>query len=511
MTGYGYVPQGGTGNSRQPDYGMPPGPGSGAPAYGLVPQPQPRPVGREQIVLRQWSTLSGLVILVIPLLVGATAIWGGVLGGAYILSGDRDAWVPSVILVVFGGLLVLLCCALLSMRSVLGPEGIELRTAFGSTSVPWPTTRDGITIGSTSSSGVSLMRASVWLNVVDPHGTPVRLTGLIWMGPSVSSLIPRATARADRIWAWAWERGYVQAGSVAQAPGPPETADGTSYGTVPGLSASMPGDEAASRTHAEGGAVSLSEEHQEITAEVEAVQAERSRREAAGAGLPDTPEPPLSVHTPYAQWPGPRPVASSLPLSRDRIVLHRWSVLVSLRKIAVMALFTVPAIAWGVNLYQTTGSVWSAALPIVPASLLLLRTCVRATGRTILDARGITVRSVISSRRWPWPTSRTGLYASGNTAPRPGVAGSRVVLVPPDGEPRSLPGTDTDNAFYARAEHEVVERADRIWAWACARGYTQETGEYTYLRGTWNDFDQSWRNRQEGRYGLTPGNHPPRP
>ena len=529
MTGYGYVPQDNAAASGRTAPGGVPWPAPrgyppqappgralpAAPSFGPGTAPPapfqdkpPLPVDKERIVLRQWSTPSGLVILVVPSLVGLLAIWGGVVA----LIADGGGRAQSIYFFVIEGLLVLVGCVLLSMRSILGPEGIELRTLFGSRTVPWPSAREGLTVGTRARGKASLVRCSAWLNVITPHGKPVRLTGLEWMGPSVPPLTRRAHAEGDRIWAWAWARGYIQSARPARAPEPRGAIRGPSW----------PVD-------AEGGAarapLRFADEYGAALEESRAVQAERERREkasergaAAGAQAGPAPGGGSAATAPRATaphpWrPAPRRVVDPLPLDKDRIVLPRWSPPIALRKIAVMAGLTLPAMWWGVRLWSASGSSWGAILLVGAGSLLLARTCVRATGRTVLDSRGIAVRTLISSRRWPWPRSRTGLYADQDTMPRPSVAGSRLVLVRSDGDPKPLPGTDVHDGElgYEAAERGAVEQADRIWAWACARGYTIESGEYTYLNNSIYDLEQSLRNRQERRHGLTAGDHPPRP
>lgn len=226
MTGYGYVPQDNAAASGRTAPGGVPWPAPrgyppqappgralpAAPSFGPGTAPPapfqgkpPLPVDKERIVLRQWSTPSGLVILVVPSLVGLLAIWGGVVA----LIADGGGQAQSIYFFVIGGLLVLVGCVLLSMRSILGPEGIELRTLFGSRTVPWPSAREGLTVGTRARGKASLVRCSAWLNVITPHGKPVRLTGLEWMGPSVPPLTRRAHAEGDCIWAWACARGYT--------------------------------------------------------------------------------------------------------------------------------------------------------------------------------------------------------------------------------------------------------------------------------------------------------------
>ena len=49
-------------------------------------------------------------------------------------------------------------------------------------------------------------------------------------------------------------------------------------------------------------------------------------------------------------------------------------------------------------------------------------------------------------------------------------------------------------------EKSTVIQCSRIWDWAVAKGYTEETGEYTPLMR--HSKDDVFRRRQEERYGL---------
>ena len=145
-------------------------------------------------------------------------------------------------------------------------------------------------------------------------------------------------------------------------------------------------------------------------------------------------------------------------------------------------------------------------LLILLGLLLLAAVALMMTVRTTLDATGIHTGSALGSKDFPWPTSRTGLFV------RVKIAGGKAalvandaqaMLVTPEGKPVILAGLTWMGPLPNRLEAKGMAELDRIWAWAVARGYTRETGQYTELNvhGP-RRLIQIQRRHQEERYGL---------
>ena len=128
--------------------------------------------------------------------------------------------------------------------------------------------------------------------------------------------------------------------------------------------------------------------------------------------------------------------------------------------------------------------------------------------RTVLDATGIHVGAGGRGRDIPWPRSRTGLFVKVSGAPAALNAAGRIQIrhaeghvVAPDGKAVALAGLTWSGVSAQALENKGAAELDRIWEWAVARGYTQETGEYVELNGVLG-VQQGLRARQERRQGL---------
>ena len=128
----------------------------------------------------------------------------------------------------------------------------------------------------------------------------------------------------------------------------------------------------------------------------------------------------------------------------------------------------------------------------------------------MLDATGIQVGVSGRGRDIPWPRSRTGLFVKVSGAPaamsaaagRPRIRHAEAHVVDTDGKAVALTGLTWSGISGEALERKGATELDRIWAWAVARGYTQETGEYIELSGILG-VQQGLRERQKRRQGLS--------
>ena len=142
---------------------------------------------------------------------------------------------------------------------------------------------------------------------------------------------------------------------------------------------------------------------------------------------------------------------------------------------------------------------------VVSLAVLLLMSV-----RTVLDATGIHVGAGCRGRDIPWPRSRTGLFVKVSGAPaalsvaagRPQIRHAEAYVVDPAGKAFVLAGLTWSGVSAQALEAKGTAELDRIWEWAVARGYTQETGEYVELSGVLG-IQQGLRERQERRQGLS--------
>ena len=131
---------------------------------------------------------------------------------------------------------------------------------------------------------------------------------------------------------------------------------------------------------------------------------------------------------------------------------------------------------------------------LVALSVLVFWPC-----KNYIDKDGFRVTFCFRTMRSPWPRSRSGLYVQIRSRRGRPVKTSQAKVVRPDGSAISIPialmDIDADEV-----EKSTVIQCSRIWDWAVAKGYTEETGEYIPLRRRGKD--DVFRRRQEERYGL---------
>lgn len=185
---------------------------------------------------------------------------------------------------------------------------------------------------------------------------------------------------------------------------------------------------------------------------------------------------------------------------------------VAFRASATRSARTVMLVTGGFGLVVLAGAIYDfvdgklgAGILLVLLGLLLLAVvALMMTVRTTLDATGIHTGSALGSKDFPWPASRTGLFvrikiAGGKAALVANDA--QAMLVTPEGRAVQLTGLTWMGPLPSSIEAKGMAELDRIWAWALARGYARETGQYTEIRGV-QKLMQLQRRGQEERYGL---------
>ena len=103
-------------------------------------------------------------------------------------------------------------------------------------------------------------------------------------------------------------------------------------------------------------------------------------------------------------------------------------------------------------------------------------------------------RDTVAAAAW------TGLAAA--VAGRPQIRHAEAHIVDNDGKAVALTGLSWSGFSGEALERKGAAELDRIWSWAVARGYTQETGEYVELSGVLG-IQQGLREHQERRQGLS--------
>ena len=199
------------------------------------------------------------------------------------------------------------------------------------------------------------------------------------------------------------------------------------------------------------------------------------------------------------------PAGAPIPVTQESVVFRASatsSARISMIALAAFGLFILAGAIY--NLIDT--KFLTGILLLLLSMLLFAMVAFLMSVRTTLDATGIHIGTATGARDFPWPESRTGMFvqikiAGGKAAL---IANSaNTVLVTPEGKPVILAGLTWMGPLPNRLEAKGMAELDRIWAWAVARGYTRETGQYTELNvhGP-RRLIQIQRRHQEERYGL---------
>lgn len=229
-----------------------------------------------------------------------------------------------------------------------------------------------------------------------------------------------------------------------------------------------------------------------------------------GAGQPapyDVPAGPQSSSAPQSGYQPSQ--LGPIPVDQDRLVLKSTATTASRIQFLVGGGFGLVCLVAAVKELLANGATVGFVVLLLLGLFLLLGILFLMSVRTVFDATGIHIGAGGRGRDVPWPRSRTGLFVKVSGAPAAlSAAAGRVQIrhaeghvVDPDGRAVTLAGLTWSGVSSQALEAKGTAELDRIWEWAVARGYTQETGEYVELNGVLG-IQQGARERQERRQGL---------
>ena len=229
--------------------------------------------------------------------------------------------------------------------------------------------------------------------------------------------------------------------------------------------------------------------------------------QSAPHGVPAGPQSSLAPQPDY------RPSQlGPIPIEQDKLVLKPTATTASRIQFLVgggFALVCLSGAVWNLIHLGDGGTITAFVILLLLGIVVSLAVLLLMSVRTVLDATGIHIGAGGRGHDIPWPRSRTGLFVKVSGAPAAlNAAAGRIQIrhaeahvVNTDGKAVALAGL-TWSGISARAlESKGSAELDRIWEWAVARGYTQETGEYVELDGVLG-IQQGARERQERRQGL---------
>ena len=223
------------------------------------------------------------------------------------------------------------------------------------------------------------------------------------------------------------------------------------------------------------------------------------------AGGPQTSSAPQAEYQPSQLGP--------IPIEQDRLVLKPTATTASRIQLIVGGGFGLACLAgavWNLIYLGDEGTITAFVILLLLGVFLALGVLLLMSVRTVLDATGIHVGAGGRGRDIPWPRSRTGLFVKVSGAPaalsvaagRPQIRHAEAHVVDNDGKAIALTGLSWSGFSGEALERKGAAELDRIWSWAVARGYTQETGEYVELSGVLG-IQQGLREHQERRQGLS--------
>ena len=422
-----------------------------APRPGRVGSVGARVVGAPASLVRgptPFQRAAGWVLAVMAVLAGLFAVVLGVSGEA------GGLFMCMLFAIAIGTLAVLALCR----RTVFDATGIHSRGMLGTRHFPWPDSRGAFMV-STSFSGRGRSEVSVQV----PAEPAPRVPGAAASVRMATLAAPRLTVRdaeaarcrleedLDGIWAWALQRGYAR---EITAPAPVSPAYGV-YGVMPGAA---PGGAPAM---AVGGASAM-----------------------ASGGAPA----PVGMSAPSG---APMPAqADHARVAQEPLVLTSWPG--SWPQVLLMALFVMLFCGFGVYLMihpdqpGTTAKeslvMGHGALTVVfglvgvgmgvaMAAMAYSETCKRVT----LSRSGLLVFNGFLTRQVPWPTSRSGVFATLDVERQRRL--TKIHVLAPDGTALQLPGLverSKDDSCLGKA----VQHIETIWAWAYSRGLVRDDGGY---------------------------------
>ena len=422
-----------------------------APRPGRVGSVGARVVGAPASLVRgptPFQRAAGWVLAVMAVLAGLFAVVLGVSGEA------GGLFMCMLFAIAIGTLAVLALCR----RTVFDATGIHSRGMLGTRHFPWPDSRGAFMV-SISSSGRGRSEVSVQV----PAEPAPRVPGAAASVRMATLAAPRLTVRdaeagrcrleedLDGIWAWALQRGYAR---EITAPAPVSPAYGV-YGVMPGAA---PGGAPAM---AVGGASAM-----------------------ASGGAPA----PVGMSAPSG---APMPAqADHARVAQEPLVLTSWPG--SWPQVLLMALFVMLFCGFGVYLMihpdqpGTTAKeslvmghgaltvvfgLMGVGMGVATAVMAYSEACKRVT----LSRSGLLVFNGFLSRQVPWPTSRSGIFATLDVERQRRL--TRIHVLAPDGTALQLPGL-VERAKDDSCLSKAVQHIETIWAWAYSRGLVRDDGGY---------------------------------
>ena len=201
-----------------------------------------------------------------------------------------------------------------------------------------------------------------------------------------------------------------------------------------------------------------------------------------------------------------------IPVEQDKLVLKPTATTASRIQFLVgggFALVCLSGAVWNLIHLGDGGTITAFVILLLLGIVVSLAVLLLMSVRTVLDATGIHIGAGGRGHDIPWPRSRTGLFVKVSGAPaalsvaagRPQIRHAEAYVVDNDGKAIALTGLSWSGFSGEALERKGAAELDRIWSWAVARGYTQETGEYVELSGVLG-IQQGLRERQERRQGL---------
>ena len=230
--------------------------------------------------------------------------------------------------------------------------------------------------------------------------------------------------------------------------------------------------------------------------------------QSAPHGVPAGPQSSLAPQPDY------RPSQlGPIPVEQDKLVLKPTAMTASRIQFLVgggFALVCLSGAVWNLIYLGDGGTITAFVILLLLGIVVSLAILLLMSVRTVLDATGIHIGAGGRGHDIPWPRSRTGLFVKVSGAPaalsvaagRPQIRHAEAYVVDNDGKAIALTGLSWSGFSGEALERKGAAELDRIWSWAVARGYTQETGEYVELSGVLG-IQQGLRERQERRQGLS--------
>lgn len=414
-----------------------------APQPGRVGSTGARAVGAPVSLVRgptPFQRAAGWVLAVMAVLAGLFAVGLGV-------SGEAGGLFMCMLFAIAIGTLALLC---LCRRTVFDATGIHSRGMLGTRHFPWPDSRGAFMV-SISSSGRGRSEVSVQV----PAEPAPRVPGAAASVRMATLAAPRLTVRdaeagrcrleedLDGIWTWALQRGYARE-ITARAPVSPAYGG---YGVMPGA--------------APGGAPAM----------------------APGGA-------PVAGGTPMTAPGGVPAQADHARVAQEPLVLTSWPG--SWPQVLLMALFVMLFCGFGVYLMihpdqpGTTAKesivmghgamtvvfgLMGVGMGVATAVMAYSEACKRVT----LSRSGLLVFNGFLSRQVPWPTSRSGIFATLDVERQRRL--TKIHVLAPDGTALQLPGL-VERAKDDSCLSKAVQHIETIWAWAYSRGLVRDDGGY---------------------------------